>query len=62
MKIKFFWGRKDEDRRRQENVKLEFLLLKTAFLKYMSAYTSEKISSFTFWCFVIPLGSHSVYT
>ena len=46
-------GREDEDKRM---VKLEFL--KSAPFKNIL----KKISTFTFWCMIICLGPHSVYT
>ena len=50
-----FWGREDED---NSMVKLDFFSLsKMNFWAIM-----KRISTFIFWCMVIPLGPHSNYT
>jgi hypothetical protein len=47
-------GRENEDKRRQE---LEFF----SKLPFLDIY-EKNISTFTFWCILIPLGPHLVYT
>ena len=52
----FFWGREDEDNRRQGNG--QTLVYPTlSFWAYI-----KKFNIVIFWCMVIPLGPHSVYT
>ena len=50
-------GREDEDKTRQENSQTWFSF-KIAFFGHIL----EKINTFIFWCMVIPLGPHLVYT
>ena len=52
----FFWGREDEEKTRQKNGQ-------TSILQNRSFWTYIKIKCiFTFWCMVIPLGPHLIYT
>ena len=55
----FFWGREDEDKRRQKMVKLVFFCFKTAFLGHVYR---KKSNTFIFLCMVSPLDPHSTYT
>ena len=53
-----FWGEeKNEGKRRQKNGQT-LIISKTAFFGHIL----KKISTIIFWCMVIPLDPHSVYT
>jgi hypothetical protein len=52
-----FWGREDEDKKLE---KLFFFLGGGPNCPFWACII--KINTFTFWCMVIPLGSHLVYT
>ena len=58
---KSYWifcsGREDEDKRRQKNGQ-SWISFKTTFFGHII----KKINTFIFWCMVIPLGLHSIYT
>ena len=49
---------KTREDKRMVNHDLIWLFFKTAFFGHIL----KKISTFTFWCMVIPLGPHSIYT
>ena len=55
----FFFGGEEELKTREDKriAKLE-LFFKTA----LSGHILKKVNAFTFWCMVIPLDSHLVYT
>ena len=54
-----FEGKGRWSKRRQENGQIRFFFFSK--LVFLDTYL-KKTSTFTFWCMVIPLGPHSVYT
>ena len=53
----FFWGREDEEKMREKNGQI---LIFSQILLF--GHILKKINTFTFWCMIISLGPHSVYT
>ena len=60
-KWNYFGGRENENKRRQKNGQT-WLFFSFSFQNCLFWAYMKKINTFTFWCMVIPLGPHLVYT